>query len=111
VPATELTVEETRTADEAVLVLTGEIDVATVGSLRDAAKRMIATRPARLVLDFAGVTFCDSQGLSALISMSKDVRAVGGRLTFINVGDFMSRLLDITGLRAAFEDSAKPPTA
>ena len=74
-----------------------------------AARRTIATRPARLVLDFAGVTFCDSQGLSALIALNKDVRATGGRLVFINVGEFMGRLLDITGLRAAFEDDPTPP--
>jgi anti-anti-sigma factor len=96
-------VEETRTADGAVLALTGEIDIATAGSLRAAAQRTIATPPARVVLDFAGVTFCDSQGLSALIGLNKDVRAAGSRLVFVNVGDFMGRLLDVTGLRAAFE--------
>ena len=104
--AAQLTVEEKRTDDEAVLILNGEIDIATAGDLRDAARRTIATRPARLVLDFAGVTFCDSQGLSALIALNKDVRATDGRLTFINVGDFMGRLLDVTGLRAAFEEQA-----
>ena len=107
--AAHLTVEEKRTADEAVLVLTGEIDIATAGSFRDTARRTIATRPARLVLDFAGVTFCDSQGLAALITLNKDIRAAGGRLQFVNVGEFMSRLLDVTGLRAAFDAAAEPP--
>jgi anti-sigma B factor antagonist len=108
VTAAHLTVAETRTAEEAVLVLTGEIDIATAGNLREAAERTIASRPARLVLDFGGVTFCDSQGLSALIALNRDVKASGGRLVFVNVGEFMGRLLDITGLRAAFEvvDSA-----
>ncbi len=101
--AAHLTVAETRTADEAVLVLTGEIDIATAGYLREAAARTIASPPARLVLDFAGVSFCDSQGLSALIALNRDVKAVGSRFIFINVGEFMGRLLDITGLRAAFE--------
>ena len=104
--AAQLTVEEKRTDDEAVLILNGEIDIATASGLRDTARRTIASRPERLVLDFAGVTFCDSQGLSALIGLNKDVRAAGARLIFINVGDFMSRLLDITGLRAAFEEPA-----
>jgi anti-anti-sigma factor len=106
VTAAQLTVEEKRTDDEAVLILNGEIDIATAGDLRDAARRTIASRPARLVLDFAGVTFCDSQGLSALITLNKDVRATGGRLIFVNVGEFMSRLLDVTGLRAAFDEPA-----
>ena len=95
--------EEKRTADEAVLLLTGEIDIATAGNLRDAVERLNAMRPARLVLDFGGVTFCDSQGLSTLIGLNKRVQSAGGRLVFINLGEFMDRLFDITGLRAAFE--------
>lgn len=101
--AAHLTVEETRTAQDAVLVLTGEIDMATVGDLRSATARTIESPPARVVLDFGGVTFCDSQGLSALIGLNRDVAAAGSRLVFINIGDFMGRLLDITGLRAAFD--------
>jgi len=54
------------------------------------------------VLDFAGVTFCDSQGLSTLISLNRDFVAAGSTLVLSNVGDFMGRLLEITGLRAAF---------
>jgi anti-sigma B factor antagonist len=103
VTAAHLSVAETRTAEEAVLVLKGEIDMATAGSLREAAERTIASAPARLVLDFAGVTFCDSQGLSALIALNREVNATGSRLVFVNVGEFMGRLLDVTGLRAAFE--------
>jgi anti-anti-sigma factor len=103
VTAAHLAVKETRTGDEAVLVLTGEIDIATASSLREAAQRAIAPPLARLVLDFAGVTFCDSQGLATLIAINKEVQAVGGRLLIINVGEFMDRLLDVTGLRAAFE--------
>ena len=101
--AAHLTVEETRTEQDAVLTLTGEIDMATVGDLRAAAERTIESAPARVVLDFAGVTFCDSQGLSALITLNRDVSSAGSRLVFVNVGDFVGRLLDITGLRAAFE--------
>ncbi len=93
--AAHLTVAENRIADETVLTLTGEIDIATAGDLRAAAQRSIATSPKRVVLDFAGVTFCDSQGLSALIGLNKDVRAAGSRLVFVNIGDFMGRLLDI----------------
>ena len=76
--------KETRTGDEAVLVLTGEIDIATAGSLREAAQRAIAPPLARLVLDFAGVTFCDSQGLATLIAINKQAQAAGSRLLIIN---------------------------
>ena len=100
--AAHLMVEEQRTDADAVLRLIGEIDMATVGELRAATTRSLESAPGRLVLDFAGVTFCDSQGLSTLISLNRDVTAAGSQLVLANVSDFMGRLLEITGLRAAF---------
>ena len=100
--AAHLTVEEHRTGTDTVLRLAGEIDMATAGELRAATTNSIRTPPERVVLDFAGVTFCDSQGLSTLISLNRDVTAAGSTLVLSNVGEFMGRLLEITGLRAAF---------
>ena len=103
VTAAQLKVEERRDGADAVLVLTGEIDMATADSLRAATGRSLFDSPSRVVLDFSGVTFCDSQGLSTLISISREASAAGSRLVLAGVGDFMGRLLEITGLRAAFE--------
>ena len=97
-----LTVEEQRTGTEVVLRLAGEIDMATAGELRAATTNSLRTPPERVVLDFARVTFCDSQGLSTLISLNRDITGAGSTLVLSNVGDFMGRLLEITGLRAAF---------
>jgi anti-anti-sigma factor len=108
VTAAHLTVEESRTADEVVLALIGEIDMATAGELRAAADRSLLDPPSRVVLDFAGVTFCDSQGLSTLISLNRQVASVGSQLVLANIGDFMGRLLEITGLRAVFEVEDQP---
>jgi anti-sigma B factor antagonist len=99
---TALTVEETRTATGAMLTLAGEIDMATAAELKAATDRNLEP-PGRVVLDFAGVTFCDSQGLSTLIAVNREVAEAGGQLVLANVGDFMARLLEITGLAAAFE--------
>ncbi len=101
--AAYLSVEEKRTPNEAVLVLTGEIDMATAGNLRAATDRSLQDPPGRLVLDFSGVTFCDSQGLAVLISLNRAATAAGSRLVLTNVGDFVGRLLEVTGLGAAFE--------
>ena len=98
-----------RAPTETVVALAGEIDMSTVQRLATAVDEILGgDTPTRVVLDMAGVTFCDSQGLSALIGLNRDVSAGGSRLVFVNVGDFMGRLLDITGLRAAFDvvDSA-----
>ena len=99
--AAHLTVAENRIADETVLTLTGEIDIATAGDLRAAAQRSIATSPKRVVLDFAGVTFCDSQGLGTLVVLSRKATMAQSCLVLTNVADFLLRVLDITGLRPA----------
>jgi anti-anti-sigma factor len=103
VTTAHLSVEETTDAGDRVLVLAGEIDMATADKLRAATEQALAQSSDRVVLDFAGVTFCDSQGLSTLISLHREVGAAGRRLVLRNVGDFMARLLDITGLRTAFD--------
>jgi anti-sigma B factor antagonist len=102
VTAAHLSVEEKRSASEVVLVLAGEIDMATARELRAAAERSLAESPGRLVLDFKGITFCDSQGLSTLIALNRELSAAGSHLVLTDVGDFMGRLLEITGLGAAF---------
>jgi anti-anti-sigma factor len=108
VTAAHLTVEESRTSSDTVLALTGEIDMATAGDLKAAADRSLLEPPSRVVLDFAGVTFCDSQGLSTLISLNRQISAAGSQLVLANIGDFMGRLLEITGLRAVFEVEDQP---
>jgi len=97
-----LFVDERRGSEGVVLSLTGELDIATVPELRAAVERCTAAGPGRVVLDFSGVTFCDSQGLSALIGLNKATAGAGSELVLTNLGEFMVRLLDITGLRAAF---------
>jgi len=101
VTSAQLSVDEKRTAQESILTLTGEIDMATAGELFAAAQRALLDPPNRVVLDFAGVTFCDSRGLSTLLLLNKAATAAGSSLVLVNVGDYLQRLLDITGLRAA----------
>ena len=50
-----------RATDEAVLTLVGEIDMLTAAQLSSAVNEVLSDPPARIVLDLAGVTFCDSQ--------------------------------------------------
>jgi len=61
----------------------------------------IVDPPARIVLDMAGVTFCDSQGLGTLVVLSRKAQHARSVLALANVGDFLLRVLDITGLRSA----------
>ncbi len=56
----------------------------------------------------AGVTFCDSQGLGTLVVLSRKAQHARTVLALANVGDFLMRVLDITGLRSALMISSYP---
>ncbi len=98
-PELSITVESA--PDEAVFHLAGEIDVLTVAQLSAMVNEVLQDPPARIVLDMAGVTFCDSQGLGTLVVLSRKAQHARVVLTLSNVGDFLLRVLDITGLRSA----------
>lgn len=98
----DLNIVVERTAAEAVVKLAGEIDMSTVQRLSKVVADMLGSEPPpRVVLDLAGVTFCDSQGLGTLVVLSRKATMAQSHLVLVNVGDFLLRVLDITGLRGA----------
>ena len=97
----ELSIEVQRAPDEVIFHLAGEIDVSTVTDLSTLVNETLAEPPARIVLNMAGVTFCDSQGLGTLVVLSRKAQHARVVLALTNVGDFLLRVLDITGLRSA----------
>ena len=98
----ELSIAVQRAPDEVVFRLTGEIDVLTVARLSAMVNEVLTDEPpSRIVLDLAGVTFCDSQGLGTLVVLSRKAQHARAVLSLTNVGDFLLRVLDITGLRSA----------
>ena len=98
----DLSIAVERTAAEAVVKLAGEIDMSTVQRLSKVVGDMLANEPPpRVVLDLKEVTFCDSQGLGTLVVLSRKAGLVQSHLVLTNVGDFLLRVLDITGLRGA----------
>ncbi|MFI6821378.1 STAS domain-containing protein [Micromonospora sp. NPDC050187] len=97
----ELSITVHRTADEVVLSLVGEIDMLTAAQLSSAVNEILADPPPRIVLDLGGVTFCDSQGLGTLVVLSRKASHAQSLLVLTHVGDFLLRVLDITGLRSA----------
>jgi anti-anti-sigma factor len=98
----DLSISVRRTSGEAVVTLVGEIDMSTVQRLAKVVDEMLVTEvPPRIVLDLSGVTFCDSQGLGTLVVLSRKATMAQSYLLLTNVGDFLLRVLDITGLRGA----------
>ena len=104
----DLSINAQRTADEAVLSLAGEIDMLTAARLSTSVNEVLVSPPQRIVLDMAEVTFCDSQGLGTLVVLTRKASRARSLLILTNVGDFLLRVLDITGLRQALTIRNEP---
>jgi anti-sigma B factor antagonist len=81
------------------LSLAGELDLATRDDLRDRVQETLAaTSPRHLIIDMAGVTFCDSSGMSALVRATKS--AADRDLTFqvINVPRYIRQTMEVAGV-------------
>ncbi|MCI4065867.1 STAS domain-containing protein [Micromonospora sp. R77] len=74
----------------------GEVDIATVGSLRAA----LWAAPARptLRLDLSGVRVLSAAGVRALVAAHLRVRARGGELVLVDPDPVVDRVLRVTGL-------------
>ncbi len=90
--------------------LAGEIDMLTATRLSNTVNDILGDPPPRIVLDLAGVTFCDSQGLGTLVVLSRKASTAQSVLVLTNVGDFLLRVLNITGLRSALMIRNEPAT-
>jgi anti-anti-sigma factor len=89
----------------ALLALFGEIDLASAPALRELLFQGALVAGTTLVVDVAAVTFCDCQGLGALVAANKDLRARDCRLTVRHATGGVRRLFLLAGLSAYLEDS------
>lgn len=92
-------------SDENLLVVAGELDAATCDLLDGHIDALGEDGP--VVLDMSGITFVDSSGLRSLVQAR---RTADGGITLRNPSPVLVRLLELSGLSAAFEVDA-PPSA
>jgi anti-anti-sigma factor len=83
----------------AVVGVTGEVDVATCGLLRDRLLRIVTDEDFRgLVVNLAGVRFMDSTGLGVLAGVWRRVAATTAGLALAAPAPQVRRVLDTAGL-------------
>jgi anti-sigma B factor antagonist len=81
----------------AVVSVSGDVDLASAGSLREALGEALALS-STVIVDVAGMGFIDSSGLSALIWGHHQARDAGGSLSVRRPSPMLRRLLEITRL-------------
>ena len=83
--------------DHQILRPSGDLDVYTVGSLRDALATLIEQKTPKVVVDLDGVPFMDSSGLGALMGGVRRMREAGGDLAIACTREQHLKLFTITG--------------
>jgi anti-sigma B factor antagonist len=79
----------------------GDIDLATVDSLRRHIDQCVAAGPKHVVLDLRDVTFMDSTGLHLILETDAAARAAEWELQLIPGPAHVQRVFELAGLRDA----------
>ena len=74
----------------------GELDLATIGQLQHALKRLIDTRPARIVIDLRNVEFLDFTGRQTLLTAHAQAQHDNWELTIIPGPPAVQRRFEIS---------------
>jgi anti-sigma B factor antagonist len=93
-----LRVDSSTEADTADITAHGEIDLATVNTLRSAITKAMQAGASHLTLNLDSVTYIDSSGLGTLIGAHKRLASSGGTMTVRCSQPRILRLFSITGL-------------
>jgi anti-sigma B factor antagonist len=78
----------------------GEVDVDTVGEIREQLENVTASGARHVVLDLRGVTFVDSTGLHLVLEVDAAARAQCWEFGLIGGPADVQRIFDLTGTRA-----------
>jgi anti-anti-sigma factor len=90
-----MTTTDTRTP--CLVIICGEIDIATTGNLRDALTTAL-TRGPHIEADLSAVTFMDASGIGVLLAARRQAAEAGGSLTLRAPSAVVRRLTEILGL-------------
>jgi anti-anti-sigma factor len=82
----------------AVLILRGSLDIDTAPALKANLNRLVEQPSPRVVVDLAGLDFCDSMGVGVLVTAHSRALERGGWVRLAAPSSFLRRLLDTLGL-------------
>jgi anti-anti-sigma factor len=85
-----------------VLEVVGDLDFVHAPELREHISRLVVPPGRRLVLDLAGLEFCDSSGITALIAARTHAHAAQADIALAAVPANTLRILHIVGLDQIF---------
>ena len=91
-----------------VIELAGDFDLSGADEFRSCIETLLGSSDGPLVVDLGNVTFIDSCGIAALLEMWRLVAREHRELRLQRISAPASRILELTGVAALFEDSGGP---
>jgi len=90
---------EVRSADRAaVIVVSGELDLASAPALEEELTRAVTNGADPVIVDLRELEFIDSTGLGLLIKANRKAEAAGRRFAIVRGQSQVQRLLGVTGI-------------
>lgn len=105
-----LTITTRSVATGPILEITGDLDYDSAPELREAVNDLTLTSGQLLILDLAGLEYCDSSGLTVLLAARNLADEQGADMALAAVPDNTARILSITGLDRVFAIHADSST-
>jgi len=88
--------------DRVIVAVSGELDIASVGSLKEALDELRGAGWSSVVLDLRELSFIDSSGLSLLLQAERAAHRADGAFAIVDGSPALARLLEIVGLENHF---------
>ena len=89
-------------ADSFVVAAGGELDLHTIGRLRDKLADVVERGAQHVLVDLTGVSFMDATALGVLLGAAKALRSSGGQMVLVADDPRITRVIEITGLTQVF---------
>ena len=93
-----LTIAHEEHGKRPVLVLDGDLDLATAAQLATVAMALIESGASDVIMDAGKLTFCDSSGLTVFVQVANRLAADGGRLAIAGPTPIVRQVLELSGL-------------
>ena len=81
-----------------VLVLAGEVDLATAHDLEEAIQRLLAHGADTLAIDMSQVSYLDSNGIGVLMRAVRTCQERGGEVRIVGISDRALRVMRLISL-------------
>lgn len=85
-----------------VVLPSGEIDLNASPILRQELKRILTSRPQKLIVNLAGVAYMDSSGVATLVEAMQIARKNSTRLVLCGMQDKVRSIFEIARLETVF---------